>query len=93
MRTVERDGRHFVEYEDNRGRKIFTDAESFVEDDKDFSERISDAEMPQGFDGRKKIKNQPEEVREKLKGLKGYKRMKQGQRENFLKDKIPDIDE
>lgn len=54
MRTVERDGRHFVEYEDNRGRKIFTDAESFVEDDKDFSERISDAEMPQGFDGRKK---------------------------------------
>lgn len=81
--------RELVEYVDSRGRKKYTDAEDFVEDDKDFSDRISEENLPQGME-----KNQdkiPDKVLEKVSGLNGFRKLEKADKEDYLKQKIPDF--
>lgn len=91
MELESRENRDFVRYTDYRDRVIFTEADKFVDDAEDFSDRISDSELPEGFDGRKN--EQAEEIQEKITGVEGYKRLSKAQKKEYLKKQIPDADE
>lgn len=88
MKIKKEGEREFVEYSNGRGRKVYTDAERFV-DDEDFSDRIDEDNLPKGM--KKNQENIPDKVLEKVSGLRGYKKLKDKEKKKYLKEKIPDV--
>jgi len=91
MKIEEKNGREFVEYEDQRGRKVYSGVDRFVQETDDFREDIDDSDLPKGLSKNKdKV---PEDVLEKVRGLQGFSKLSEDKKKGFLKERISQFGE
>jgi len=91
MKIEEKNGREFVEYEDQRDRKVYSGVDRFVRSTDDFREDIDDSDLPKGLS--KNNDNVPEEALEKVRGVKGFSRLSKDKKKGFLKERISQFGE
>jgi len=100
MRLQDEDGRQMVEYDQSNGRRVYTDAERFVDDEKDFSDRIYDEDLPEELQGKDPVKDLPEQALEnisehaleKVKEVQGFKKLPEEEKRTYLTERIPSVD-
>lgn len=91
MKIEEKNGREFVEYEDQRDRKVYSGVDRFVEQTDDFREDIDDSDLPKGLSKNKdKV---PEEALEKVRGVQGFSKLSEDKKKGFLKERISQFGE
>lgn len=91
MKIEEKNGREFVEYEDQRDRKVYSGVDRFVKQRDDFREDIEDSDLPKGLSKNKN--NVPEEALDKVRGLQGFNKLSEDKKKRFLKERISQFDE
>ena len=100
MKLNDEDGRQMVEYQQKNGRRFYTDAERFVEDEEDFSDRIPDEDLPEELQGKDPVKDLPEQALEnipehaldQIKGVQGFKKLPEEDKRTYLTERIPSVD-
>jgi len=91
MEIEEKNGREFVEYVDQRGRKIYSGVDRFVQETDDFREDISDSDLPKGLS--KNEDKVPEEALEKVRGVQGFSKLSEEKKKGLLKERISQFGE